>query len=187
MSKTRLPRPCQHTPQGHPHLLHRRLLARESRAVRSRCDLRLTGSTRIYSRAKALGTSTNNAAELEGLLMALSHAISWCRGHKRLGSSKPPPPEHIFCDNRYALGVADGKWKAKAHRPLVTHIQSTVASLRVLTAVLLLWVPGHADVEGNEVADRLAKGAALSTHPGLTPSPPLPLHPPLLAPPTHPI
>ena len=139
---------------------------------------------RIYSQAKALGTSTNNVAELEGLLMALTHAISWCRGHKRPSSSKPPPPVHIFCDNRYALGVADGKWNAKAHRPLVTQIQSTLASLRLLTTVLLLWVPGHADVEGNEVADRLAKDAALSTHPGLTPAPPLPLHPPLLAPPT---
>ena len=116
--------------------------------------------------------------------MALIHAISGF-SNRNTPSSGTPPPVHIFCDNRYALGVVDGKWTAKAHRPLVTQIQSTLASLRLLTAVLLLWVPGHADVEGNEEADRLAKGAALSTHPGLTPAPPLPLHPPLPAPPTR--
>ena len=51
-------------------------------------------------------------------------------------------------------------WKAKCHRPLIRQIHLTLASLLKLTQVFFLWVPAHAMIYGNEVADYLAKRGA---------------------------
>ena len=51
-----------------------------------------------------------------------------------------------------------------------------VSRLRTLTEVFLRWVPAHADVEGNEVADTLAKRGAKGTTSRAPPDPPPPPH-----------
>ena len=57
-------------------------------------------------------------------------------------------------------------WKARCHRPLVRRIHLALDSLQKHTQVSFLWVPAHAMVYGNEVADHLAKrGASFSSCP----------------------
>ena len=139
----------------------------------------------IYSKSKALGISTNNIAELEGLLIALLHAITWSQER----AARPRKTIYIFCDNRYAISVTDGRWTARSHRSLVKQLQDSLVSLRKLTSVHLYWVPGHADIAGNEAADQLAKQganlpASLPPDPSLTdPTPPSPNLPDLTTPP----
>ncbi len=51
----------------------------------------------IYSKSKALGISTNNIVELEGLLIALLHAIT-CSQER---VARPRKKMYFFCDNCY--------------------------------------------------------------------------------------
>ena len=78
---------------------------------------------------------------------------------------------YIFTDNLYALNVSIGKWKAKAHRPLIATIQKLITDLRRSSFLTIGWVPGHADVEGNEAADKVAKLGAQACSPDQIPTP----------------
>lgn len=52
-------------------------------------------------------------------------------------------------------------WECKTHRQLVLEIKSMWADiLKEKTEVDIDWTPGNASIEGNEIADRLAKEAA---------------------------
>ena len=51
-------------------------------------------------------------------------------------------------------------WKANTHLEIIDAIRPCLSELRLLTNVFLRWVPGHAGVPGNEVADFLAKRGA---------------------------
>lgn len=119
------------------------------------------GMTCIYQgnclchQSAALGLSTNNVAEIEGLLLAISHALQFLDGQPLR-----PRNVYIFCDNRYAISVADGKWQARAHRPLVAKLNLAFNTLSKQLPVHLLWVPGHADIHENEAADKLARRGA---------------------------
>ena len=97
--------------------------------------------------ARSLGHGTNNAAELEAIRDATSFLA-------REGGSDPT---YIFTDNRLAMRVAMGRvtpdWAAQLSRA----IQANIIALAAHRKVYFLWVPGHADVAGNDVADRLAK------------------------------
>ena len=72
----------------------------------------------------SLGETSNNVAELHGLHEALTDA------HNRSDSRGRCPPKklYLFTDNQYALNVrlavSTSKWKAKAHRNLITSITS---------------------------------------------------------------
>ena len=104
----------------------------------------------IFSQCISLGIASNNVAELEGLSAACDHAL--------LSLADPSHTTNVFfCDNRYALSMADGKWKAKSNRHVINQVADKVKTLRRGSAVLLLWVPGHAGIRQNELSDRLAK------------------------------
>jgi ribonuclease HI len=77
------------------------------------CDGTLVGSASV-----SLGETSNNVAELHGLHEALTDALNRSDSRGRC----PPKKLYLFIDNLYALNVSTGKWKAKAHRPLVTSI-----------------------------------------------------------------
>jgi ribonuclease HI len=98
-----------------------------------------------------LGDASNNVAELEGILKAMQHLLPRVANIQRV---------YFFVDNKYAINVSTKVWKAKCHRPLVRQIHLTLASLLKLTQVFFLWVPAHAMIYGNEVADYLAKRGA---------------------------
>lgn len=92
--------------------------------------------------AEFLGEGTNNIAELTAVLRALE-AID------------PAVPARIYTDSRYAIGVIQQGWKAKANTQLVEALRRRIAGRRVE----LRYVPGHAGVELNERADALARQA----------------------------
>ena len=87
-----------------------------------------------------LGQATNNVAELTAVLRALE-AID------------RSTPAVIYTDSRYAIGVVQLGWKAKANTELVTELRRSISG----RPVELRYVPGHAGVELNERADALAR------------------------------
>jgi ribonuclease HI len=96
---------------------------------------------------EALGHGTNNLGELWALAMALQF----------LASHPLPPliPIFIMSDSRVALAVP-GNGKAVKNYPGISKlIQEGFAQIAHRTT--LLWVPGHADIPGNDLADALAK------------------------------
>ncbi len=91
-----------------------------------------------------LGTSTNNVAELTGILRAVEIV------------PKESGPLVIFTDSSYAIGVLSKGWKAKVNQQLIETIRT---ALRAHGKTELRYVPGHKGVPLNERADELARGA----------------------------
>jgi len=103
-----------------------------------------------------IGPGSNNLAEVWALLHLSRHLLS-----SPLSTSYPI---YIFVDNRIAIKVALGAtpiWCPKEASEL--HLNLTELSRTI--NINFYWVPGHADILGNEAADKLAKSGAKS---GLT-------------------
>ena len=63
----------------------------------------------------------------------------------------------ICSDNQVALKALQ---VAKTTSPLVHQCQQVLNNISAWHAVVLYWVPGHARVRGNEIADRLARSSS---------------------------
>jgi hypothetical protein len=79
-------------------------------------------------------------------------------------ASQPPAPLHlpirIFIDNKYTIYCSQRLWHAKSNLDVLEKIYPVLESIRSKREVHLLWVPAHAGIPGNELADRLAKRGA---------------------------
>jgi ribonuclease HI len=91
-----------------------------------------------------LGTSTNNVAELTGILRALEVIPA------------DAPSILIHTDSQYSIGVLTKAWKAKANQELILR---TKALLAKRPQARLVYVRGHSGVPMNERADELAREA----------------------------
>ena len=100
--------------------------------------------TVLAAEGEAIGTATNNVAELTAVLEAL-------RSLKR-----HDVPVRVHSDSSYVIGVVTGAMRAKANRELVEAIRAQVARFADLRFVK---VEAHAGVEWNERADALARQA----------------------------
>ncbi len=89
-----------------------------------------------------LGEGTNNVAELTAILKALE------------GTPKEEPLV-VHTDSKYAIGVLEKNWKAKANTELITKMRGALKGRKVR----FVYVPGHAGVPLNERADELAREA----------------------------
>jgi len=69
----------------------------------------------------------------------------------------------VQVDNSDALKALQS---AKTTSSPVTETKSALKRLSVFNSVRLLWVPGHSNIPGNEMADALAKQAATSAFVG---------------------
>ena len=91
-----------------------------------------------------LGEGTNNIAELTALLRAMEVI------------KDPTMPVVIYTDSSYSIGVLTKGWKAKKNTDLIAEIRAAMKRFPNLT---LKKVAGHAGIEGNEIADELAREA----------------------------
>ncbi|VEN72507.1 Ribonuclease H [Candidatus Desulfarcum epimagneticum] len=89
-----------------------------------------------------IGLATNNIAELKAVREALA-AIK-----------NPGIPVRILTDSSYVCGTLTKGWKAKKNRELIDSIKTLMKDFK---DIRLIKIPGHAGIEGNEKADRLAR------------------------------
>ena len=95
---------------------------------------------------QGLGHGTNNLGELWAAGMALNFIQSF-----------PPPYPNIslISDSSLVLGLLSHGWKSTSFLVLCTQIRSIIDRNHFI--IDPIWVPGHYDYYGNELADRLAK------------------------------
>jgi ribonuclease HI len=95
--------------------------------------------------SKPIGTATNNVAEL----IAIKIALETIRNRRA--------PVRLYTDSQYCYGLLVLGWKARKNAALVADIKGLIKKFKNLK---ILKVEGHAGVEENERADRLARAAA---------------------------
>lgn len=68
----------------------------------------------------------------------------------------------IFSDSQSAIGAHTLNWKMENHKSTIRSISKQIKSFERNHGIKtnIEWTPGHADVMGNETADKLAKEAA---------------------------
>ena len=68
---------------------------------------------------------------------------------------------HIFSDSQSAIGILKLGWQPSQHKHTVAEIKQKIQSLEHKNIMVnISWTPGHANIKGNEEADRLAKEAS---------------------------
>ena len=96
--------------------------------------------------------------ELVAIKIALQYIYRCNTNRQRENSIKKA---HIFSDSQGAVGQLTLGWEARAQKSTVKEVKSEIERLEKSgVSVELSWTPGHADIKGNEQADRLAKEAA---------------------------
>ncbi len=104
----------------------------------------------LAERAAALGTTTNNVAEYQGLLAGL-----------RAAAELNPSAVEARLDSKLVVEQMAGRWKVK-HPALQPLAGEAAALVRALRNVRFTWVPraqnGHADRLANEAMDAAARG-----------------------------
>jgi ribonuclease HI len=99
-------------------------------------------------------------AELQGLLIAAQQTTRLA-----FESNRTPTDIWIFCDNQSAIRRLQS-FKPGPGQRISLEINSLTTALQAIrTQLHVHWVPGHTDIVGNEVADRLAKIATTSDQP----------------------
>jgi len=94
--------------------------------------------------SKHIGIATNNIAELTAIKTALK-------------AIRPTQiPVRLYTDSQYCYGLLSLGWKPKRNEQLVAAIKKLTGRFRDLK---ILKVEGHAGIELNERADRLARDA----------------------------
>lgn len=101
----------------------------------------------IVEISEYIGSGTNNIAELAAIL----------RGLQTVTEDEYDRLVHLYTDSGWSLGVLIGGWKAKTNLELITEIKELMPKFSKLE---LLKIKGHAGLEGNEEADRLATMAS---------------------------
>ena len=74
--------------------------------------------------------------------------------------ARDPKPNYIFIDNTFVINTVEDKWNANSNLTLISQAKTLLEQARRLSPTTLIWVPGHAGIFGNELADFLAKRGA---------------------------
>ena len=107
----------------------------------------------------AIGEATNNIGELWAIGLALEIISSI------LGDEVCLQNSHIviFTDSKWAKAIVECKAAAADHLTLVHAVRNRVLTTEQTRRVVIEWVGGHIDLEGNDFADFFAnKGAKCS-------------------------
>ena len=71
------------------------------------------------------------------------------------------PDIHIFSDSQSAIGILKLGWQPTHHKHTVAEIKQKLEVIEESDIrVNISWTPVHANIKGNEEADRLAKKAS---------------------------
>ena len=98
------------------------------------------------------------ASILLGELVAIEIALGFIETES---SKKKIDNVKIFCDSQSAVGLLTLGWTPSSYKGTISKIKKQLESLRQTGMEIdISWTPGHADIAGNEIADRLAKEAA---------------------------
>jgi ribonuclease HI len=104
----------------------------------------------LKTASKFIGIATNNEAELQAVKEGLSMV------------TRRDLPVRVCTDSEYVRGLLAENWKAKANAVLVYEIRQM---LKKFSDIQIVRVPGHSDVEENELADSLAQEALKKANP----------------------
>ena len=87
-----------------------------------------------------------------GESVAFLEAIRWIKDNL---DNQPGPLKVLICSDSMSLAQALDKKNWKDIDPWIKDIKEMLHEMK--TEVTLLWIPSHCDIEGNEVADELAR------------------------------
>lgn len=106
-----------------------------------------------YKYNRPLGYGTNQVGEIFALGMGFE-ILDQMKSQNRIPEQASI---HIFLDSTYALSHGQDSYKIRANRDLILLMKQKRDSLGALASrIKYHWCPGHEDIEGNDLADKLA-------------------------------
>ena len=103
---------------------------------------------------------SNRGSILLGELVAIKLALKHILQYKKVRQAAIKNI-HILSDSQSAVGQLVLGWEAKSHQHTLQEVKTIIKQLEQNNiSVEISWTPGHANIKGNEYADKLAKEAA---------------------------
>ena len=104
---------------------------------------------------------TSHGSILLGESVAIKMAINYILNTQHQREPGRIKKIHIFSDSQCAIGHLTLGWEAKNHKSTIHETKHDIQRIREAgIEVEISWTPGHANIRGNEEADRMAKEAA---------------------------
>ena len=115
-------------------------------------------------RSVALGSGTNNIAEL----YAVGLAMDLLREAKEQGRRLPSEAKvHVLTDSNYTKGMLALDHNARSNHELIATVKSKIAKVCQHNPVFIHWIGAHSNIAGNEQADQLAMQGAKNSQAGV--------------------
>ena len=114
------------------------------------------------TRASPVGNYVENVeCELQGIISALHHAKEYFESPSL--DRKPHEQVYILCDCESAIDIVVNRNETRYHQDKFVDLDDTFKALsRMNVSVKVGWIPGHAEIQQNEIVDHEAKTLASS-------------------------